>query len=238
MHDTDGSRGQGAIGGCLVDVVHDLLVRTYAIRVGLADLGRFIVGDEGYRRLYGGGTELSAGSALARADGARTMVRETPEGVRLSVYLPDSLVRCLEGHPPQRGVDESNVDAFATLVEELDHLLCVAERAAEGRPVTLLELELHANVSKHLVLARFLAGRGHPLTPRQRAWLRWHLFDKGSYCDRDPEVRNRYREAARWAVRFLAALRPLRPAERVATLRRFHRASAAGKLELIRSIAA
>ncbi len=225
-------------GSCLAEVVQDLLVRTYGIRVGLPDLGRFIVGDEGYRRLYGAGVDLSAGSALGGADGARTLVRETPEGVRLSVYLPDSLVRCLEQHPPQRGLHDSNVDAFATLVEELDHLLCIAERAVEGRPVSLLELELHANVSKHLVLARFLAGRGRPLTGGQRAWLRWHLFEKEACCDPAPEVRSRYQEATRWAVRFLAALKPLRPAERVAALRRFHRASAAGKLELIRSMAA
>jgi hypothetical protein len=227
-------------GRSLVEIVHGLLVRTYGIRVRLPDLGRFIVGDRGYQHLYGGEVEVASGLALGAegAAAARTLVRETPEGVRLSVYLPDDLVRCLEEHPPQRGLGEANVDAFATLVEELDHLLCIAERASEGRPVTPLELELHANVSKHLVLARFLSGRGRPLGPRERAWLRWHLFDKGTYCDRDPAVRERYREAARWAVRFLSALRLLTAEERIATLRRFHRASAAEKLQLIRSMAA
>ncbi len=220
-------------GRSLAEVVQGLLVRTYRIRVALPELGRFIVGDEGYRILYGGSDAAEAAAALDAGRGARTLVRETAEGVRLSVYLPDALVRRLEDHPPQRGLREANVDAFATLVEELDHLLCIAERAGEGRPVSLFELELHANVSKYLVLARFLAGPTCPLRPRERAWLGWHLFEKGTYCDRDPEVRVRYREAARWAVRFLRAVEGYAFEERVAALRRFHEASAPRKLELI-----
>ena len=90
--------------------------------------------------------------------GARTLVRETDEGLRASIYYPDRLIRVLEQHPPQHGLCDANVDAFATLVEELDHFLMIVARARSGRPLTLFELELHANVSKHLVLSRFLAG--------------------------------------------------------------------------------
>ena len=61
----------------------------------------------------------------------------------------------------------------------------------------MFELELHANVSKHLVLARFLAGSGRAArsSAAARAWLRWHLFHKGNaQRTTEPDVRARYRE--------------------------------------------
>lgn len=216
----------------LLDVVHGLLERTYAMPRDLVEPARFVIGDAGYRRLYGdaaGATRVGS----AGGDGARTLVRETTEGIRLAVYYPDAMIRTLEARPPQRGLDDDNVDAFAAFVEELDHLLCIAERWRERREVSLFELELHANVSKRLVLARFLAGSGRPLGERRRAWLRWHLFHKIRFADEDPSVRERYRDARRHAVRFLDGLPALTPAARIERLRRFHRAHAGGKLELI-----
>lgn len=219
----------------LLDAVRGLLERTYAARAPLGDLAPFVIGDEGYRRLYGGGSPTSAAGSPGTL--ARTLVRETGDGVRACIYYPDALIARLEAHPPWRGVDDDNVEAFATLVEELDHLLCIAERAAEGRACSLLELELHANVSKFLVLSRFLAG-GRP-GAGERLWLRRHLFDGGTFSDPEASVRERYRDAARWAVRFLDALDTVRGREeRLRTLRRFHGAGAAGKLEMIRAMAA
>ncbi len=100
--------------------------------------------------------------------------------------------------------------------------------------MTLFELELHANVSKHLVLTRFLAGRSRRLGEDDRQWLRHHLFEKARYCDRDPHVRQRYEDARRWAVRLIDGLAGLSVNERIGSLRRFHDAGTQGKLELIR----
>ncbi len=223
-------------GRSLLERVQGLLQRTYAIEVPLGEIGRFVVGDAGYRLLYAGPAPggVGPGSALSRA---RTLVRESSEGIRLAIYYPDALIRCLEAYPPQRGLHEANIDAFATFVEELDHLLCVAERAVAQRPVSLFELELHANVSKYLVLARFAAGRRGRLEPARRAWLKRRLFDL-DFCDEDPRVRERYRDAVRWALRLLERLHELDPRQRLEALRRFHRADAPGKLELIGSLAA
>jgi len=160
--------------------------------------------------------------------------------VRACIYYPDVMIARLEEYPPWRGLGEDNVDAFATLVEEVDHLLCIAGRAAAGGTCSLLELELHANVSKHLVLSRFLAGgaSARRLGGRERLWLRWHLFHKGSWCDPDPLVCERYHEAARWALRYLDALErvPSREAK-LRSLRRFHEVGAGAKIGLIRELA-
>lgn len=222
-------------GDSLLEIVQGLLERTYRIRAGLLEAGEFVIGDAAYRRLYQGAEFVFTGSPAG--SGARTVVRETPVGLRASVYYPDALIRCLETHPPQCGLCDDNVDAFATLVEELDHLLCIAERAEQDRPLSLFELELHANVSKHLVLARFLTSSGRPLDARKRLWLRHHLFDTGSFCEEEPAVRSRYEDATRWAVRLLDALPRFRPEDRLAKLRRFHTATVSGKLELIGRVA-
>jgi hypothetical protein len=165
-------------------------------------------------------------------------VREGPEGLRACIYYPDELIATLEAHPPQSGLDDRNVSEFAVLVEELDHLLCIADRARDRRPLSRFELEMHANVSKHLVLARFLAGSRSRLDPRGKAWLRWHLFHKADWSDGDPEVRQRYVDAARWGMRFLDAMEALRPQERLRALRSFHEASASSKLRLIETLRA
>lgn len=213
----------------LLEAIQGLIERTYRMRTGVDDVGRFVIGDAGFGSLYRTGNALSIGSAVGH--GARTLVRETPGGVRACIYYPDALVRLLEQHPPQRGLHEGNVAAFATLVEELDHLLLIAERSRLLRPLTLFELELHANVSKHLVLSRFAAGRASRLDERRRLWLFHHLFDGLRYCDANREVRERYRLAARWAVKFIASLsRMSGPERRIRAIRRFHHADMPEKM--------
>jgi len=220
----------------LLEAVRGLLERTYRLRTASLDLASFVIGDEGYRRIYAARPEVKR--VGTRGGEARTLVREGPGGLRARVYYPDELIRALERHPPQRGVHEANVDGFATLVEELDHLLCIADRAVLGRPLSLFELELHANVSKYLVLARFLAGAGRPLSSSTRAWLRFHLFDKVRYRDEDAGVEARYRDAARWAVRLIDAIGRMPPRSRVEALRAFHDAGPNGKVGLIERLAA
>jgi hypothetical protein len=218
--------------GSLLHGVQGLLERTYGMRTRL-DAARFVIGDLGYRTFY---VEIRSGGPER---GARTLLRETGEGVRAAIYYPDRMIAALEKHPPHRGLIEANVDAFAALVEELDHLLCIAEAAERARPVSLLELELHADVSKALVLSRFLAGReARPLDPERRTWLRYHLFHKGEWVGETEAERARYREAARLALRFLDAVERLQPETRLRVLRTFHAASGTGKRELIQRLPA
>jgi hypothetical protein len=220
----------------LLETVQRLIERTYAMESGLSDLGRFVIGDRGFRELYcGSGAVAEAGSMAG--DGAKTLLRETADGPRACVYYPDALIRRLEDAPPQHGLSDYNVAPFATLVEELDHLLVIAERARQGRQLSLFELELHANITKHLVLTRFLAGTRGRVDPPRRIWLRRQLFGEARFQEQDAAANSRYRDAARWAIRFLEALRPRRPHARIRSLRRFHVANASGKLELIQQLA-
>lgn len=219
----------------LLEVVRRLLERTYRIESGLLDLAPFLIGDMGYRLLYACRPQYR--SVADAAAGARTLIRQIGETLHVRVYFPDALIRQLERHPPQQGIGEANVGAFATFVEEIDHLLLVAERVRSDRPVSLFELELHANVSKELVLSRFLAGAAGSLGDAPRHWLRERLFGGDPCQGHEPGVSARYRDAARWALRLLDALPRRRPVERLETLRTFHDAGFARKLELIEHVA-
>ena len=214
----------------LVDALGVLLQRTYDIAPEvLGAVSRFIVGDEGHRRL------VRRARVVERVDRrrarARLLLQRREAGWSATLYLPNDLVARLENSDPRCSLDASNVDDFLVLVEEIDHLVTFADRACwGGAEVSLLELEWHAAVSKALVAAHFVArlsGRT-TLAESERAFVDYHVFHKTSY-PRDA-LGERYREAERLAYRFLLDLRSLKPAERVRRLRRFHRASHHEKL--------
>ena len=238
----------------LLESLQGLIERTYDLETGVVDIGRFVIGDEGFRRIYGGlegagrvlrrlpstgvappGITTSAGTA---GGGARTLVREAEAGLALSIYYPDSLVRCLERNDPTRCLDDVNVDAFNVLVEELDHFLVIAERYRSRGVMSLLDLELHANVTKYLVLKMFVGkmrGVGR-LSEEDAAWVRYQVFEKGEFVEPDPDVCERYRDAARLGGRYVHALDGLDPADRVPELRRFHRLSPQAKIARINAL--
>lgn len=202
----------------LVPVLQSIIERTYGMEPLAGGVAPFLIGDAGLRAFHhraGVGGDLEAGRP-------RLILRDGPDGWRAVVYYPDDLVRHLEDHDPRRGLDDRNIDAFAMLVEELDHLLVVAGRVASGRSVRLVELEMHALVTKYLVVLHLL-GR---LTGRRRvsefhrAWARHHLFEK--YAVGPDSESRRYLDAARLAGRYVRWLDRLAGTVRRAELRRFH----------------
>ena len=208
----------------LLTILQRLIERSYDWDTGIEDLGPYLLGDEGYRRLYDGKEIVE--ELPGASPGARTLVSWQGPQVRIGVYYPDALVLHLERQNPLQRVDEDNVGPFSALVEELDHLLMLAWCARHRRGVGLLELEFHANVTKYMVLAHFLARLSHRprLAPSQRRWIFHHLFH-GAGEDLPPPFRHRYRTAARLAVRLLSHLDPLPVEERVQSLRRVGRRS-------------
>ena len=201
----------------LVEVLKSLIERTYGIPPLLGDLAPYIVGDEGFRRIYLGA------AADEPCAGARVLVRSSGGQLRASFYCPDSLVRHLERFNPLHGLGDANIREFGILVEEIDHLVTLASRASEERPVSLLELEHHANVTKYLTVVHFLGrqtGRLRVAAPL-RQWARHHLFER--LGGDESEAGDRYREAARLAWKYLRGFEALPPQERRREIRDFHR---------------
>jgi hypothetical protein len=209
-----------------------LIELTYDLETGVRDIAPFIIGDEGFTRLYAARPLVRVIGSAPR-ETATTLMREENGALRVCLYYPDRLVENLESHDPTRRLTDENVDDFATLVEELDHFLTIADRHRTGAEISLLELELHANVTKALMLELFVARMRGRLAAAERAWVRHHLFHKIEYREEDSAVRSRYRDAASLAVRYLDHLLAVPAAGRPAELRRFHRRTHHEKLSQI-----
>jgi hypothetical protein len=220
----------------LLAVLQGIIQRTYGMPRLWTDPGLFLVGDTGLRRFYGRPLQGSEEAVVHRV-GARVLVRNSGGSPRLAVYYPDALVRHLETHDPRRGIDDHNIDAFAILIEELDHLLVIASRAARHRPVALLELEIHAGVTKYLVVVHFLGRliRRRRLSEFHRLWARHHVF--GKYAPGDGPEETRYLEAARLAHRYVTWLERLPALERRAELLKFDRRGLADQVGWIERVA-
>jgi hypothetical protein len=200
----------------LLEALKSLIERTYGMPPLAEDLGRYVIGDRGLRILYGSPEGVGG-------DGARLLVRESGRGIRATLYYPDALVRHLERHNPLDILGDVNIQEFAILIEELDHLLTLAHRAAQGRRVSRLELEHHAAVTKYLVVVHFLGRQlGRRRLPEAlRVWARHQLL--GRYCEAPEEGAARYRHAARLARRYLAYLEALPASARRQELLAFQR---------------
>lgn len=169
------------------------------------------------------------------------LVAQSADGseVALSLYLDPQLLRRLAQADPLQSLNAGNVADCLTALEGVSHFLYLAWNAGHDRPVSLLELEMQAEVDKfiasHLLLRRQSPGR-FPLE------LRHVLFERSRPDPRlDAARAGLYREASRYAERFcrrleqsLARRRTARQeagadGQVLAELRRFYRLSHARK---------
>lgn len=132
---------------------------------------------------------------LARALGAdpeqtpeQLLVHQDGDDLSLSLFLNEALL----------GNEELCLNRFSQLVEGVSHFVYMAHRAQHDRAVTLLEMELQAEVDKFFAIAHH-----HQRDLRQ---VHDDLFDRVSYREglSGPE-QDRYRTANRLAARLCAA---------------------------------
>ena len=174
---------------------------------------------------------------------AEDLVIEQPgpqaEGeVAVSLYLDPQLLERLKRRDPMRQLDGGNVADYWTALEGVSHFLYLAWHAGHDRPVSLLELEMQAEVDNY-VASYWLLRRQLP--QRFPAELRRLLFERTRIDPRLAEGReDLYRMASRYAGKFCGAIeRRLRgaragtEADVLSELRRFYRLSHARKLALI-----
>ena len=153
--------------------------------------------------------------------------------VGVSLYLDPALLERLQRADPMASLHVGNVADYWTALEGVSHFLYLAWNAGHDKPVSLLELEMQAEVDKY-VASYWLLRRQFP--ERFPAELLRLLFERTRI---DPELadgrEDLYREATRYAQRFCRKLeRSLRnsasPGEVLAELRRFYRLTNARKV--------
>ncbi|HYL04225.1 MAG TPA: hypothetical protein VEU54_12500 [Steroidobacteraceae bacterium] len=163
------------------------------------------------------------------------IVAESADGaeVGMSLYLDPALLGRLARTNPLEQLHTGNVADWWTALEGVSHFLYLAWNAGHDRPVSLLELEMQAEVDKY-VASYWLLRQQHPR--HFPAELHRALF---AYTRVDPRLTHAqqglYDEASRYAQRFCRRLERCLgvagpgEAEVLAELRRFYRLTNARK---------
>jgi hypothetical protein len=121
------------------------------------------------------------------------LVRECDDGVELGLFLDDDVMSATDQtdpHDPRPLLTApSALPRLACAAEGVSHFVYLATRAAAGRPVSLLELEIQAEVDKFALLLLHLWRRGlRKLSPALRSRLyervRYHAFLEADALER------------------------------------------------------
>ena len=187
--------------------------------------------------------ELLPEAARDSASDEELIVAQEPDAVGVSLYLDPALLERLQKSSPLVRLNESNVADYWTALEGVSHFLYFAWNAGHDKPVTLLELELQAEIDKY-VASYLLLKRQFP--ERFPAELLHVLFERTRIDSRLARGReNLYRTASRHAEQFCRRLaRSLKrspqemESEVLAELRRFYRLTDARKVAHIERLAA
>jgi hypothetical protein len=170
----------------------------------------------------------------SRADEELIIVEE-PGAVGVSLYLDPELLERLQRANPLQRLDATNVADYWTALEGVSHFVYLAWNAGHDKPVSILELEMQAEVDKYVASFALLQRQSPGRFPAELLTL---LFERTRI---DPKLaRGReqmYRAASRYAQKFCRRLeRGLRDSpeelgrEVLAELRRFYRLSDGRKM--------
>lgn len=169
----------------------------------------------------------------------RLLVREQDDWLELSLYISHEIVEHLEQRDPTHSLDESNINEFCIALEGVSHFVYLAWNASYDRTVSLLELELQAEIDKYITAVTLLdrqQGRG------AHRHLHRHLFSGVSFApELNDEEKQRYRLANHYADRYCRHLQnrflhPRRGERMMRELRHFYRLPRQDKLYRIASV--
>jgi hypothetical protein len=213
----------------LLSRLQELIGGIYDVRVAY-DVYDFLVTDRG---------RLPRAPHSGVAD-EELIVAQSADGseVSLSLYLDPALLERLSSADPLVELHGGNVADWWTVLEGVSHFLYLAWNAGHDKPVSLLELEMQAEVDKY-VASYWLMRRQYP--GHFPAELHRVLFERTRIDPRlARERRGLYGEANRYAARFCRRLeqrltdavhgeREHGEREVLAELRRFYRLGNARK---------
>lgn len=201
---------------------------------------------EGLETLYRIETELAVEEfvidsatrdALAphRSPKEQLLVREAGGELSLALFVDEGSLANLIANDPRARLDDTNFQDFLLAIEGVSHFVYVAWRARAGRSVSVLELELQAEIDKWIacLMTLWQEGAAPPADLRARLFERFTL-EPGM----DATERDRYLVANANARSYAGSLEQRFVArgaidELYAELRRFYRLDAQAKLEHI-----
>lgn len=174
------------------------------------------------------------GATLANRE--RLLVRDNITDLELSLYIDATVLASLSADDPTVSLHDGNLDEFLIALEGVSHLQYLIFRAELAQPVSLLELELQAEVDKYVASATLFSAQGNGHVPSA---LHGRLFEDVRFDTLLPVTEYaRYVEANRLAARYCHDLRRRFPghhhqASFVRELRGFYRMDGGAKIRRI-----
>ena len=182
---------------------------------------------------------LAGESATHLAPGGRTFLRQAGDSLYVAIFYSRPVIAELEANDPRQTLNERNISALITFIEEIAHGVQAALLFHEGEREIDSEayarnLETQARIDTYLVLSKFAHLLcGEPIPRRVGAWLRRQLFDTSHRRFATPRLNARYAAAQRCALAFLRRLRHLPLDERPDLLREFRALAWPEKLRFV-----
>jgi len=181
----------------MLSQLQDYLAGIYGVDPGY-DVNDFLITDPVIARVLG------KGSLIPETEES-VLLREDEDGLALSVFLDSAMLSRLRNSNPLQELQVDQLSDLWTVLEGISHFNYIAWRARKNRRVSLLELEMQAEVDK-FVSTFFLAvdQEDSELTVKLHGWL----FDNVRFNPRLSRVqRERYATANNYAARFCHGLR-------------------------------
>jgi hypothetical protein len=165
----------------------------------------------------------------------QVLIIEDENGAQLAVFIEAQVLARLNARNPLEALTEENLADYCTAFEGVSHFHYFTWRVARGLPVSLLELELQAEVDKYVGAMLLLTRQQQGKFPAHLHERLFHRVDFASGLDSESEAR--YRLANRHAARYCRKLdesylrtRCKRPDAWLAELRKFYRCGHAEKI--------
>jgi hypothetical protein len=169
------------------------LTRLYGIDLGF-DVHDFLITDHAMAAALGG---------RRRETREELLIAESGDEAAVSLFLDPDLVERLERNDPTSRLDAGNLADFWTAFEGVSHFTYFVFNANRDRCVTLLEMELQAEVDKFVATLSILKQQLDKPPRELHGWL----FDAPRF---DRELDNaeleRYERANRYAARYCRRL--------------------------------
>ena len=139
-------------------------------------------------------------SPNARDIPEKLLIHQDGENFDVALYLDSGLIKRLEENDPIEQLHNDNIHDFWMALEGISHFLYFAWNVKYERRVSLLELELQAEVDKFILTVLLLKKQANGQSPRG---LHYHLFQNADFDTRlNEQELTRYRDANYFAGKF------------------------------------
>ena len=169
---------------------------TYQVGQG-HDVRDFLITDPCLAKCIGG-------DSLLTNTAETLLLSQDEDSLGMSLFLDSELLDRLRSANPIGRLRADQLDDLWKVLEGVSHFVCVAWKAEQDRKVSLLELELQAEIDKFVsTMQLVLDQRDGDMLNHVHGWL----FDNVEFNDElDDEQLDRYREANDYAARFCRGL--------------------------------